>query len=131
MLQFADDKGRVKLSDIVTYFREFYEARRAAGLVAEKANSIFAKGSYTDAQAQRNILSNPFKRFEDMQMLHHTKTLGVIQVDESVWKKLTREENRRSSGCAMRNWKTTIGGSDPGQRDNLCWEGARWRAKSI
>ena len=24
-------------------------------------------------------------------MLHHTKTLGVIQVDESVWKKLTRE----------------------------------------
>ena len=91
VLLFADDKGRVKLSDIVTYFREFYEARRAAGLVVEKTNSIYAKGGYTDAQAQRNILSNPFKRFEDMQMLHHTKTLGVIQVDESVWKKLTRE----------------------------------------
>ena len=94
VLRFADDKGRVKLSDIVTYFREFYEARRAAGLVVEKANSIYAKGGYTDAQAQRNILSNPFKRFEDMQMLHHTKTLGVIQVDESVWKKLTREEKQ-------------------------------------
>ena len=93
-LLFADDKGRVKLSDIVTYFREFYEARRAAGLVVEKANSIYSKGGYTDAQAQRNILSNPFKRFEDMQMLHHTKTLGVIQVDESVWKKLTREEKQ-------------------------------------
>lgn len=79
---------------IVTYFREFYEARRAAGLVVEKANSIYAKGGYTDAQAQRNILSNPFKRFEDMQMLHHTKTLGVVQVDESVWKKLTREEKQ-------------------------------------
>ena len=36
----------------------------------------------------------PFKRFEDMQMLHHTKTLGVIQVDESVWKKLTQEEKQ-------------------------------------
>lgn len=94
VLLFADDKGRVKLSDIVTYFREFYEARRTAGLVVEKANSIYAKGGYTDAQAQRNILSNPFKRFEDMQMLHHTKTLGVIQVDESVWKKLTREEKQ-------------------------------------
>ena len=75
-------------------FREFYEARRAAGMVVEKANSIYAKGGYTDAQAQRNILSNPFKRFEDMQMLHHTKTLGVIQVDESVWKKLTSEEKQ-------------------------------------
>ena len=94
VLLFADDKGRVKLSDIVTYFREFYEARRTAGLVAEKVNSIYAKGGYTDAQAQRNILSNPFKRFEDMQMLHHTKTLGVIQVDESVWKKLTRDEKQ-------------------------------------
>ena len=94
VLLFADDKGRVKLSDIVTYFREFYEARRAAGMVVEKTNSIYAKGGYTDAQAQRNILSNPFKRFEDMQMLHHTKTLGVIQVDESVWKKLTREEKQ-------------------------------------
>ena len=30
-----------------------------------------------------------------MQMLHHTKTLGVIQVDESVWKKLTREEKQK------------------------------------
>ena len=94
VLLFADDKDRGKLSDIVPYFREFYEACRAAGLVVEKANSIYAKGGYTDAQAQKNILSNPFKRFEDMQMLHHTKTLGVIQVDESVWKKLTREEKQ-------------------------------------
>ena len=90
----ADDKGRVKLSDIAAYFREFYEARRTAGLTVEKSNSLYAKGGYTDAQAQRNILSNPFKRFEDMQMLHHTKTLGVIQVDESVWKKLTLEEKQ-------------------------------------
>ena len=94
ILSLADNKGRVKLSDIVDYFRKFYEARRAAGLVVEKANSIYARGDYTDAQAQRNILSNPFKRFEDMQMLHHTRTLGVVQVDESVWKRLTLEEKQ-------------------------------------
>lgn len=27
-------------------------------------------------------------------MLHHTRTLGVVQVDESVWKKLTEEEKQ-------------------------------------
>lgn len=43
-------------------------------------------------QSERNILSNPFKRFEDMQMLHHTKTLGIVQVDESVWKNLSKAE---------------------------------------
>lgn len=30
-----------------------------------------------------------------MQTLHHTKPLGVIQMDVSVWKKLTREETQK------------------------------------
>ncbi len=92
ILLYADNKGCVKLDDIVTYFRSFYENRRSIGLIVEKSNSIFAKGGYTDKDATRNILSNPFKRFEDMQIIRHTKTLGIIQVDESVWKHLSKEE---------------------------------------
>lgn len=92
VLSHADDKGRVKLSDIVDYFRTFYQGRRAAGLTVEKANSIFAKGGYTDKEAERNILANPFKRFEDMNMMRHTKTLGIIEVDPTVWKRLTAGE---------------------------------------
>ena len=92
VMQYADDKGCIKLEDIVNYFRTYYEGRRLNGLRVEKANSIFAKGGYTDKEAERNILSNPFKRFEDMQMLRHTKTLGIVQVDESVWKNLCKEE---------------------------------------
>ena len=88
----ADEKGRIKLSDIVSYFRSFYEGRRSVGLIVEKKNSIFARGEYTDKEAERNILANPFKRFEDMQMIHHTKTLGIVQVDEAVWKHLSEEE---------------------------------------
>ncbi len=90
--QLADDKGRIKFEDIVGYFCAYYEGRRTSGLKVEKANSIFAKGGYTDKEAERNILANPFKRFEDMQMLRHTKTLGIIQVDEAVWKHLSKEE---------------------------------------
>lgn len=92
VMLYADEKGRIRLEDIVSYFRSYYEGRRAAGLPVEKKNSIFAKGGYTDKEAERNILANPFKRFEDMQMLRHTKTLGIVQVDESVWKKLCKEE---------------------------------------
>lgn len=95
ILKYADASGRVKISDIVSYFRNFYEARRTAGLKVEKTNSIFAKGGYTDKEAERNILSNPFKRFEDMNMMRHTKTLGIVEVDGTVWKKLTAEEKER------------------------------------
>ena len=92
ILSHADDKGRVKLDDIVKYFRCYYDNRRSKGLIVEKKNSLFSKLLYTDSEALRNILSNPFKRFEDMQMLKHTKTLGIIQVDEAVWKKLKDDE---------------------------------------
>lgn len=92
IMLYADDKGRIKLSDIVSYFREFYESRRQNGFVVEKKNSIFAKCGYTDKEAERNILSNPFKRFEDMNMLRHTKTLGIVEVDSTIWKNLSNED---------------------------------------
>lgn len=95
ILKHVDKNGRVKIEEIVSYFKSFYEGRRAAGLIVEKSNSIFAKGGYTDKEAERNILSNSFKRFEDMNMVRHTKTLGIIKVDSSVWKKLTDEDKGR------------------------------------
>ena len=95
ILKHADKNGRVKLEDIVSYFKNFYESRRASGLVVEKSNSIFAKGGYTDKEAEHNILSNPFRRFEDMNMMRHTKTLGIIEVDSTVWKKLNEEDKTK------------------------------------
>ena len=92
ILTYADANGRVKISDIVSYFRAFYESRRTAGLVVERDNSIFSKDSYTDKQAERLILIYPYKRFETMNMMHHTKTLGIIEVDSTVWKKMTDVE---------------------------------------
>ena len=98
ILTHADAAGRVKIADIVAYFRNYYETRRSLGCIVEKANSIYAKGNYTDKDAERNILSNPFKRFEDMNMFRHTKTLGVIEVDSTVWKKLTDAEKKWIEG---------------------------------
>lgn len=94
ILTYADINGRVKIADIVSYFRTYYDSRRNSGLVVEKANSIYAKGNYSDKGAEHNILSNPFKRFEDMNMFRHTKTLGVVEVDPTVWKKLTDTEKK-------------------------------------
>lgn len=92
ILLYADEKGCVPLANIVSYFNDFYETRRKQGLLVEKSNSIYAKGGYTDKESERIILSNPFKRFEEMNMINHTKTLGIIEVDRTVWKHLSKEE---------------------------------------
>lgn len=94
ILTYADVNGRVKISDVVSYFRGFYEARRLAELVVEKSDSVFAKESYTDKQAERLVLIYPYKRFETMNMMRHTKTLGVIEVDSTIWKRLTDAEKK-------------------------------------
>ena len=80
-------------------FRAFYADRRSRGLPIEKANSIYCRPDATDKEIERNILANPFKRFEDMQMMRHTKTLGIVEVDSTVWKKLSdaeKEEIRKT-----------------------------------
>ena len=92
VLKMADKKGLVAISDIAGFFRAFYQQRKAEGLIVEKANSLYCKDEITDKEIERNILANPFKRFEDMNMLYHTRTLGLIQIDSSVWKKLTEED---------------------------------------
>ena len=90
----ADNSGRVQLDDIVSYFRVFFDKRRLLGLPVEKAKSIYLNANITDKQILQNILIYPYKRFEDMGVLHHTKTLGIIQVDESVWKKLEDRDRK-------------------------------------
>lgn len=92
VLECADPSGRMKLADLVSFFRAFYAKRRAAGLSVEKKNSLYCREDVTDKEIERNILINPFKRFEDMQMMRHTKTLGIVEVDSTIWKRLTDEE---------------------------------------
>lgn len=87
-----DKKGRVKLEDIVNYFKEFYNSRKIEGLPVEKSNSIFCRDDYTDKEVERNILSNPFRRFEEMSMMKHSKTLGIIELDRHIYNKLTADD---------------------------------------
>ena len=98
VLACADSKGRMKLSDLAQFFRSFYADRRSRGLIVEKPNSLYCREDVTDKEIERNILANPFKRFEDMQMMRHTKTLGIVEVDNSVWKRLTEEEKTEIRG---------------------------------
>ena len=89
---YADENGRAELAVLVRYFRAYYEDRRSKGLVTERSNYLFARDNYTDKEIEQLILRMPFKRFEDMDMMHHSRTLGLVEMDKTVWKKLTNTE---------------------------------------
>jgi hypothetical protein len=92
ILEYADKKGRVSLDSIVGYFREFFDDRRQRGHKVEKAKSVYLNPNILDKEILHNILIYPYRRFESMSMMHHTKTLGLIQIDEAIWKHLTSED---------------------------------------
>lgn len=94
ILLHCDTQGKVKISDLVEYFKEYYQNRKKRSQIIEKDDSIFSREHCTDKEIEREILSYPFRRFENMSMMHHTKTLGVIQVDSIIWKKLTDSDKQ-------------------------------------
>ena len=90
--EYMDSNGRVALPDVVDYFIDFYEDRKAHGMIAGKPNSIYQKGGYTKKDVEKNILSNPFKRFEDMRFLMRCKDVETVEVNPIIFRKLTRED---------------------------------------
>lgn len=87
--EYMDTSGRVALPDVVDYFIDFYEDRKAHGMIAEKSTSIYQKGGYTRKDVEKN---NPFKRFEDMRFLMRCKDVETIEVNPIIFRKLTRED---------------------------------------
>lgn len=95
MLAFLDnmnDAGEARLEDVARSFAKYYEDRVARGLPAEKKKCIFTKGGYTQKDVEKLILSMPFKRFEDMHVMHHSKYLGTLQFYRALEKQLTEED---------------------------------------
>ena len=81
-----NEKGEASLADVAESFACYYEDRARKGLPAEKKKCIFTKGDYTLKDVERLILSMPFKRFEGMGYMRHSKYLGIIQIDKSIMK---------------------------------------------
>lgn len=92
ILEHMDEKGRVKVDDIVDYFIYFYEERRERGVPIEKKNSIYYKGNCTRKDVERNIFSNPFKRFEDMRFMKRSKDLEYVEFNRHIFQKLTERD---------------------------------------
>lgn len=88
MFEHVDENGRVRVEDIVNYFMDFYRARKESGLVVEKKSSLYCKDGNARKGVERNIFSNPFKRFEDMRFMSRCQDIEYVEFNRHVWKRL-------------------------------------------
>jgi len=53
---------------------------------------MYQKGGYSIKDVEKNIISNPFKRFADMHFMKRSKDAGTIEFNSLIFKKLTEDD---------------------------------------
>ena len=108
-LDHMDERGQARIEDVVQEFASFYEHRIEQGKAAEKRPCIFTKGGYTDKDVERLILSMPFKRFEDMNFMHHARHLGIIQMEKVIFRRLESTDIESIRACCRATLRQYFG----------------------
>ncbi len=89
----VDQHGRTKVADVVRKFRQFYEARKAAGLAVERSSARLARiESLADVDVQRVMLEMPFEKFERRKFMRYDRDLAFIKFEPALWRQLTPED---------------------------------------
>ncbi|MEI8020024.1 MAG: DEAD/DEAH box helicase family protein [Schlesneria sp.] len=89
VLDNVDSNGRASLKSVVSSFRQFYERRRALGLVVEKPTSRLARiEDLDDAAVQRVMIEMPFEKFERRKYLQYARDLAFVKFTSLLWKQL-------------------------------------------
>ena len=104
-----DETGSARLEDVARDFARYYEERREKGLPPEKRKCIFTRGGYTAHEVERLILNMPFRRFEDMHVMHHARQLGLLQFYNALSKQMTAEDYQHIRECCESALKRYFG----------------------
>jgi superfamily II DNA or RNA helicase len=93
MLNLADHEGRVSVSDLVVYFRTFYETRLHQGLVVESSrNRLFRVTDLSNSELESTLLAMPFEKFERRRFMRRLKEVSIIKFSELLWNSLTAQD---------------------------------------
>lgn len=92
ILDSADQNGIVRLEDVVKYFIEFYKNIGEERSYKEKDDSVFTQGECSSKDAKKTILSYPCEIFEREGLIKFNKQYELIQLNESIWKSLSKND---------------------------------------
>ncbi|MGL5540084.1 MAG: DEAD/DEAH box helicase, partial [Erysipelotrichaceae bacterium] len=95
LLKAVDRNGEAKIQKILALYQRFYLERHALGLQVDKANCVYSESFLQDEVAlQKNMLSNPFEKFERKQFVLYSQELGVIGFHPKLWRELTMQDKQ-------------------------------------
>ena len=86
----ADLEGEIKIDNLVDKYRSFYLSRIERDIPVDRKTCPYTKDYLYDYnRIKRNMLENPFEKFERKRFIYYSKDLNLVAFNPLLWEKLT------------------------------------------
>lgn len=88
--------GDAKIDDVLNDYIAFYQDRIDRGLQVDRSTCPYNETTLQDRKAIcRNMLTNPFEKFERKRFLYYSKDLSIIAMNHALYSKMNKEDWNR------------------------------------
>lgn len=89
----VDSIGDTKIDDVLNDYIAFYQDRIDRGLQVDRSTCPYNETTLQDRKAIcRNMLTNPFEKFERKRFLYYSKDLSIIAMNHALYSKMNAED---------------------------------------
>lgn len=93
VIKYIDSIGDAKIDDVLDDYIAFYQDRLRRGLQMDRSTCPYDEDTLKDRKAIcRNMLTNPFEKFERKRFLYYSKDLGVISMNHALYSQMETED---------------------------------------
>lgn len=85
--------GDAKIDDVLNDYIAFYKDRIDRGLQVDRSTCPYNETTLQDRKAIcKNMLTNPFEKFERKRFLYYSKDLSIIAMNHALYSKMNKED---------------------------------------
>ncbi len=96
VVKHIDSIGDAKIDDVLDDYIAFYKDRLSRGLQVDRSTCPYNDEMLKDRKAIcRNMLTNPFEKFERKRFLYYSKDLSVISMNHALYSQMEAEDWNR------------------------------------
>ncbi len=96
IVKHIDAIGDAQIEDVLDDYIAFYQDRLSRGLQVDRSTCPYDEKMLKDRKAvQRNMLTNPFEKFERKRFLYYSKDLSVISMNHALFGQMKAEDWER------------------------------------
>jgi len=113
-IKYINSIGDAKIDDVLDDYIAFYQDRLDRGLQVDRSTCPYTNEMLKDRKAVcRNMLTNPFEKFERKRFLYYSKDLGVISMNHALYSQMEEvdwQKIRNQLQKDIKNYYSEMGG---------------------